>query len=204
MLRSKETKVSEAGARLASLAALYHEDAADLVNEAMSGSPSQRLGVAQVASSNIAHAESRAWCEKRLLALFTDHDREVLREAASCFRYLKSEPLESYENLITAFCDSSAYQENSFPVLHVMEDSLRRLPGITCVVCEKFLARFSDEAKDIRTHRAGDVRTVAKLIFRTYHQHQRDEWAPRCLDLIDRMCLEGIHDAKSELDEYER
>lgn len=204
MLRSKETKVSEAGARLASLAALYHEDAADLVNEATSGSPSQRLGVAQVASSNIAHAESRAWCEKRLLALFTDHDSEVLREAASCFRHLKSEPLETYENLITAFCDSPAYQENSFPVLHVMEESLRRLPGITCVVCEKFLARFSEEAKDIRTHRAGDVRTVAKLIFRTYHQHQRDEWAPRCLDLIDRMCLEGIHDAKSELDEYER
>jgi len=112
--------------------------------------------------------------------------------------------LENYENLITAFCGSAAYQENSFPVLHVLEESLRRLPGITCVVCEKFLERFGGEAKDIRTHRAGDVRTVAKLIFRTYHQHQGDEWAPRCLDLIDRMCLEEIQDARSELEEYER
>ena len=51
ILRSKELKVSEAGARLASLAALYHEDAADLAKEAMSGNASQRLGVAQVASS---------------------------------------------------------------------------------------------------------------------------------------------------------
>jgi uncharacterized protein CbrC (UPF0167 family) len=109
-----------------------------------------------------------------------------------------------YEALIIAFCDSAAYQEDSFPILHVLEESSRRLPGITCVVCEKFLDRFSDEAKDIRTSRAGDVHMVAKLIFRTYHQHQRDDWAPRCLDLIDRMCLEGIHDAKSELDEYER
>jgi hypothetical protein len=204
MLRSKEPKVIESGARLASLAALYHEDAADLAKEAMSGNPSQRLGVAQVASSNIAYAECRVWCESHLLALFNDGDREVRRESASCFRHLKSEPLETYEKLILAFCDSAAYQEDSFPILHALEDSLRRLPGITCVVCEKFLARFSDEAKDIRTHRAGHVHTVAKLIFRTYHQHQRDEWAPRCLDLIDRMCLEGIHDAKRELDEYER
>ncbi|MGP1665665.1 MAG: hypothetical protein ACTS5I_07105, partial [Rhodanobacter sp.] len=52
ILRSREPKVSEAGARLASLAALYHEDAADLAKEAMSGNASQRLGVAQVASSN--------------------------------------------------------------------------------------------------------------------------------------------------------
>lgn len=204
ILRSREPKVSEAGARLASLAALYHEDAADLAKEAMSGNASQRLGVAQVASSNIAYAECRAWCEKRLLALFNDDDRDVRREAASCFRHLKSEPLESYENLIAAFCDSAAYQADSFPILHALADSLRRLPGITCLVCEKFLARFSDEAKDIRTSRAGDVHTVAKLIFRTYHQHQRNGWAPRCLDLIDHICLEGIHDARSELDEYER
>ncbi|MBI2094929.1 MAG: hypothetical protein HYT89_02040 [Candidatus Omnitrophica bacterium] len=204
MLRSKEPKVSEVGARLAGVAALYHEDAADLVNKAMSGSPSQRLGVVQVASANIARADCRTWCENCLLVLFNDDDNKVRREATSCFHHLKSEPLENYENLIRAFCDSLAYQEGSFPVLHVLEDSLLRLPGITHVVCEKFLMRFSDEAKDIQTSRAGDVHTVAKLIFRTYHQHQRDQWAPRCLDLIDKMCLEGIRDTRSELDEYER
>ena len=93
--------------------------------------------------------------------LFNDDASEVRREAASCFVQLKSEPLENYATLVTAFCDSAAYQEDSFSILHVLEDSLRRLPGITCVVCEKFLARFGDESKDIRTHRAGDVQTVA-------------------------------------------
>jgi hypothetical protein len=204
MLRSNEPKVSEGGARLGSLAALYHEEAADLVKEAMSGTRSQRLGVAQVASANIAVAECRVWCQNHLLALFNDDDPEVRRESASCFRHLKSEPLETYEKLISAFCDSKAYQEDSSSIFHALEDSVHRLPGITCVVCEKFLARFGDEAKDIRTHRAADIYIVVKMIFRTYHQHQRDEWAPRCLDLIDRMCLEGIHDNRRELDEYER
>lgn len=204
MLRSSTLDVNRAGARLASVAALHHQSAANLVDEAISGTASQRRGIAEVAASNITYLEWRAWCEGRLLQLFNDADTEVRREAASCFRQLEDEPLEKYEDLIMAFCESAAYEKDSFSILHVLEQSVRRLPGITCFVCEKFLARFSDEAKDIRTHRAGDVHIVVKLLFRTYQQHQSDNWAPRCLDLIDRMCLEGIRDVKGGLEEFER
>ena len=107
-------------------------------------------------------------------------------------------------DLIEAFCNSKAYEEDSFSILHLLEHSLRRLPGITCVVCEQFLARFSSEATDIRTSRMGDARTVTRLIFRTYHQHQEDEWASRSLDLIDRLCLEGFRGVRKEFDEFER
>jgi hypothetical protein len=204
MLRSTDADVSRAGARLASLAALDHPTAADLADEAMHGHASQRCGVAEVAAANIALTECRTWCEPRLLQLFNDHDANVRRQVASCFRRLEQAPLEDYEALIVAFCDSPAYHEDSFSILHVLEKSVRRLPGITCFVCEKFLARFSDEAKDIRIPRVGDIHMVVKLLFRTYHQHQRDQWAPRCLELIDRMCLEGIQDVSKGLEEFER
>ncbi len=204
MLRSSNAELSRAGSRLSGLAALYHDGASDLAEEAMAGSVAQRHGMAQVAANNLALVECRTCCGAQLLRLFDDDIVEVRREAASCFRQLEKEPLEAYEGLITAFCDSAAYQEDSFSILHALEESLSRLPGITSIVCEKFLERFSDEAKDIRTHRVGDMRTVAKLIFRVYQQHQRDEWAPRCLDLIDRMCLEGIQDVRRELDQFER
>ena len=204
MLRSSTPEVNRSGARLAGVAALHHESAAILVDEAISGTASQRRGIAEVAASNIAFSEWRAWCEVRLLQLFNDADAEVRREAASCFRQLEDEPLEEYADLITAFCESAAYEADSFSILHVLEQSVRRLPGITCFVCEKFLARFSEDAKDLRTHRAGDAHMVVKLLFRTYLQHQSDTWAPRCLDLIDRMCLEGIRDVKGGLEEFER
>jgi hypothetical protein len=204
MLRSSTPEVNRSGARLAGVAALHHESAATLVDEAMSRTASQRRGIAEVAASNIAYSEWRGWCEVRLLQLFNDADADVRREAASCFRQLEDEPLEEYEDLITAFCESAAYEEDSFSILHVLEQSVRRLPGITCFVCEKFLARFSEDAKDLRTHRAGDAHMVVKLLFRTYQQHQSDTWAPRCLDLIDRMCLEGIRDVKGGLEEFER
>ena len=205
MLRSELSEISEAGARLASLAVLYeHDDAEDLVEKALRGNASQRRGVAQVASANIGREDCRSWAEQKLLLFFNDHDSEVCQDAARCFYRLEGQSLESYEDLINKFCDSTACQENSFSLLHTLEESSHQLPGITYIVCEKFLKRFSDEARDIRTGRALDVTFVPKLVFRTYHQHQDDEWAPKCLDLIDQMCLERIYGVGEGLDQYER
>ena len=186
MLRSSEPDVCEAGARLASIAALEHESAADLADEASRGDARHRLGVAQVASANIAVPECRAWSEAKLAALFNDDDADVRRKASSCFRYLRDEALNTYDDLIAAFYDSRAYQEDSYSILHTLEDALGRLPEKTCVVCEQFLDRFADEARDVRTSRDGDIHTVTKLIFRTYQQHQNDAWTSPSLDLIDR------------------
>ncbi len=205
MLRSGQPETSEAGARLSSIAVLlHHSDAEALVEEAVHGNPSQRSGVAQVASAHIGKAEHRQWAEQQLLLLFNDSDSETRQKAASCFRRLEGQSLESYENLINKFCNSVAYQEDSSSIFHALKESPQKLPGITHTVCEKFLERFGDEARDMSTHRAFDSHNLAKLILRTYHQHQRDEWASRCLDLIDRMCLEGVYDVRTGLDEYER
>ena len=206
MLRSKVPETSKAGARLASLAVLYeHEDTAGLVEEALRGNTSQKCGVAQVASTNIGRKDCQAWAEQQLLLLFDDPDSKVRGEAARCFHRLQEQPLESYANLIDKFCDSAAYQEGSFYLFFVLEESSHHLPGITYDVCKKFLDRFSDEARDIRTRRALDVTAIPKLVFRTYHQHQNDDnLAAQCLDLIDQMCLERIYGVGERLDQYER
>ena len=204
MLHSSEPKVCLAGARLVSLAFLSDEDAGDLVSEALHGTPCQRLGIAQVAAANVTFPECRGWSEEALHELFNDEDAKVRNAAASCFRELKDKDLDAYEDLIEAFCNSRAFHEESFGILQLMETSLGRLPGMTCLVCEKFLDRFADEAKDIRTRRAADAPTLVKLAFRTYQQHPNDEWTPRALALIDRLCLEGIGDAGQQLEQFER
>lgn len=205
MLRSKVPETSQAGARLASLAVLYqHSKATGLVKEALRGNTSQRLGVAQVASANIGRKDCRAWAEQQLLLLFDDPDGKVRGEAGRCFQRLQEQPLESYANLIEKFCDSAAYQEGSVYLLPALEESSHRLPSITYIICKKFLDRFSDEARDVRTRRSLDITFVPKLVFRTYHQHQSDEWATKCLNLIDQMCLERSHEIGEGLKEYER
>ncbi len=204
MLRSSEPKVATAGARLASLAAVDHDGAGILAVEAVSGSPDQRLGVAQVAAANIGVPRCRSWCEETLRALFDDSHVDVRVEAAACFSNLPDDTLDTFGNLIEAFSVSAAFREDSFSIFHALEASLGRLPGMTCAVCEKFLDRFAKEARDMRTCQAGDTFTLTKLIFRIYQQHQNDEWTSRSLDLIDRLCLEGIGDTAQQFEEFER
>ena len=204
MLSSSESDVREAGARLACIGALRDESAEDLATEALRGDVRCRVGAAKVASANIAHAGCRVRCEAMLVLLFADVDAEVRREAASCFRYLSAEDLRVYDDLIGAFCDSPAFKDAHFQLLHALEHSREPLPGTTCVVCEKYLRRLSDATEDVGTGQFADAHTVVKLIFRTYQQHQNDEWTQRSLDLIDLLCLEGIADAGNELEKFER
>lgn len=204
MLHSSEPKVCEFGAQLVCLAFLSEQYAGDLVNEALHGTPCQRRAVAHVAAANLAVAECRSWSEEVLHELFNDEDAKVRNAAASCFGELRDKDLEAYEDLIEAFCNSRAFHEETFEILQLMETSLGRLPGMTCLVCEKFLDRFAEEARDIRTRRAVDAPTLVKLVFRTYQQHPHDEWTPRALALIDRLCLERIGDAGQQLEQFER
>ena len=202
MLRSSEPDVREAGARLACIGALQHESDADLANEALRGDVRSRLGVAGVASANIGDPECRGLCEAMLVRLFEDADAEVRRKAALCFGNLPDEVLETCGNVIAAFCDSPAFEEAPFWLLRALERSRGRLPGTTCVVCQKYLGRLADA--DSRTGQFADAHAVVKLIFRTYQQHQNDEWTASSLDLIDLLCLEGIADAGNELEKFER
>jgi hypothetical protein len=205
MLGSEVEVVREAGGRLACLAVLQHPaDASNLAEMAMSGSDEARLGVAQIASSNIGAADAKDWCERTLIALFSDESQSVRHKAANSFRSLKGIPPEEYGNLINHFITSPAFEADSFSLTHYLLESSYRVPAITVAVCEQFLERFSDEARDITQSRATDSRSVSKLVYRTYAQHDEVEIQNRCLNLIDSMCVEGVYDALRGVEDFER
>ena len=204
MFESEDSETQSAAARMACIAALRHPEAETLATRAVTGNDEQRLQAARVAASNVTVSEFRPWCEPRLLLFFDDPDERVRRVAADCFRNLKDEPLESFGGLIEAYCSSQAYESNSFPLIHTLVESVELLPGIVCMACEQFLKRFGREASDIRTHRAADGYRIPNLAFRVYHQHQRNEWASRALDVIDQLCEQGVGETFSELNAYDR
>ena len=110
--------------------------------------------------------------------------------------------MEPYANLIEKFYDSMAYQQGAVYLFSILHESSHRLPDITYEICKKFFNWL--KAGDIRMRRSLDFTAVIKLVFRTYHQHQSDDLASKCLDLIDQMCLEWIYGVEQGLDEYER
>ena len=207
MLQASLPETNTVGARLASLAGLYqNDDASILVEEALNGSASQRLGVAQVASANIGQKECEQWSEQQLLRFFDDDDSEVRMEAARCFANLTDQPLESYERLIDRFCESEALRENSDYIVSALDKSSHRLPGITYNVCNKLLRWSFGEVYDRTVPPDHNTGAVTDLILRTYLQHQRDEcWATKCLDLIDWIYLENKPSIKLYgMEDYER
>ena len=202
-LRSAHPDARQAGARLACLAVLHHAEAQDLAAEAREGDEYQRRGVAEVASANIGDPAHRGWCEERLNDLFGDDHIEVRKAAASCFRHIPADRLDAYGDLIEAFCTSRAYEEGSFVLLHALKNARTQLPGIVHLVCDRFLDRFSGEAKDTRQHRHADGFIVIELIFRLYQHHQNDQWTSHALDLIDRVCVE-LDGAERGFEDFER
>lgn len=204
-LRSSEPDANEAGARLASIAALEDDNASALVDEALRGNAQHRLGIARVAAQNLKD-KYRDWSMQKLEKLMNDDDENVLREVAGCFSHVESRDLSSFEDFIRAFCDSEAFRQNPEMLLHALKDVQEQLPKTTCLVCEKFLNRLSEEARDIQTIHSMLVGILTKLVFRSYQQHQNDErWAPRLLTLIDRLCLERISiDAEKEFALFDR
>ena len=203
MLRSCESETREGAASLASLVHLHGEAASDLLDEALNGDEHQRLGVAQVATENIAVPDCRPWSLRTLPELFNDDVAEVRQVAASCFQQLKDEPLDGYEKLIAAFCDSTAFRDESYWLLSLLEHSRSRLPGLICRVCDELLDCVAEGGANAPPGRV-DRHTLGTLVFRTYQQHQDDEWTSSALDLIDRLCLEGPVEAAQHFGEFER
>ena len=204
MLRSPHPDVRKAGAELACLATFDDEGARGLAVEALQGDSRQRLGVAEVAAANIGAPACHQWCEDVLKGFFADADVEVRKLAASCFRQIPEDRLDACGDLIGAFCRSPAYEDDSFSLLFRLKDARARLPGMTCLACDSFLARFSSEARDMRSVKAANAFMVVELAFRVYQQHQNDEWTSHALNLIDRICLEGLDGAAEGLENFER
>ena len=195
MARSPHPEVSRSGARLVCMAAFFSDEAVELADEVRYGHRYQRLGSAEVAAANVGDPSYRHRCEDALATFFSDDDPEVRNVAASCFRHIAEQDLADFDPLVEAFCCSKAL-DYALPLLIALENARAPLPTMTLLACETLLGRTGSHSLDMGS--------VSKLAFRLYQQHPNDEWTPRALNLIDRLCLEVPAEAGWELDDFER
>jgi hypothetical protein len=207
MVASSNADVNHAGGQCACLARLYHTDADDLAETALAGNVSCRLGAVSVICDNFLVPQCREWCESKLKLLFFDNEREVRVKAAGCFWYpwrRPNTPLAQFNSLIQVFLTSPAFSEEPTYLLHALDDSRQRMPEAILEICEHFVEKCAEHARDIRTSIAGDESTAGKLVFRAYAQLQTEDMRRRTLNLIDRMCEEGLQSPSQHFAEFER
>lgn len=207
MMSSPEKEINVIGGRFACLARLHHPEANELSEAAISGNASSRMGVAVVACENLLDPNCKEWCEQKLKILFYDNDVENRGKAAGCFWYLwqgRDVSLSQYNSLIQSFLGSPAFSEEPSYLIHALDDTRQRVPDTILDICEKFVEKCAEQARDIRTGLAGDEFTVGKLVMRAYAQLETVEYRRRTLNLIDRMCEEGLPSAGKYFAEFER
>ena len=207
MLGSALVDVRRAGGSSACLARLYHTKANDLAEMALAGDMSNRMGAVIVAKDNFIRSDCREWCESKLMLFFNDPAVEIRKEAARCFWYLWQNPeiqLTEFDSLIKTFLSSLAFADDPSYLIHALDDTRQRVPESILDVCEQFVNRCAAQARDIRTSIAGDEFSIGRLVFRAYAQLESTALRRRSLNLIDRMCEEGLQSANKQFSDFER
>jgi hypothetical protein len=204
MLESENSSAATAGARQASLASLTVEGARPLALRCLEGTENQREGAAEIFSANLKSAAFRATCEQALIRLFDDPSDKVRSKAASCFRGLEGKEFGEFVGLAECFIASSAYETNSFPLIHAMETTTSDASSIICIAADKLLTLAGTAAGDFSTRAAGDSYHFSQLVTRAYGQTSSDAVRSRCLDVLDRMMALQAYGVTEALDAFER
>ncbi len=191
MMSSSNEEVSAAGAMHICRASLADEDALYLAYECVAGPSSLKLGAAKVFAGNLKGNTYRAKCVEAIIKMFYDTDKEVRREASSCFLSFEGSDIRDFQNLIKAFINSPAFKESSYSLFYAMNKASVIVPEITLEACEQLygMSNESVDQKDGETF-AGYIE-IPELVIRVYGRCVDQSTKTRCLDLIDQMTLLG-------------
>ena len=195
MTESGNEGVATAGARQVCLASLTVEEALGPARCCVTGAEALRLGAAEVYCANLKMAAYREECEEMLQTLFSDPSAAVRRAASRCFLEFDGAELGGYQELITAYIESPAFEAEFNSLIHALDRTTAKMPETTLATCERYL--------DL-TDTYGEGAEISRLVIRVYSQDPTSQVRSRCLDIIDRMSLLRTLGLDSAMDEFNR
>lgn len=134
----------------------------------------------------------------QLIRLFSDQDPTVRKAAAHALRKANDLPPQIAEKIIAAFVDSTAYDEHLENLFIFLDDSVRLLPAVALLACERAVEIAGQELGDIRTARAATSNHIVNVVLRLYRQGGKDTRS-RCLNVIDRLSAAGAYGLEQAL-----
>jgi hypothetical protein len=205
MVDSADPEVSRAGAQLACMAALDHEEAGGLARRCVQGSPVLREGAATVFAANFVSARYGPRCVEALGRFFNDESESVREAAAGAFDRLGPDEVQRFPELVRDFVESKAFDSAYDRLLRALERSTGGHVDETISACRRFFAVAGVAAGDISTRAAADAAIVTELVIRVYAEAGGDrEQEQRCLDLVDEMVRTRATGFDKALAEFDR
>ena len=204
MISSQYEDVATAGARWACYLSLSVDEAIPLARQCLAGTVSMRLGVAEIYSANLRSSVHESECEKMLIKMFSDSDRQVRSQATRCFLDLQQGELRNYGSLLEAHIQSPAFELGFNPAIIALEKTTANLPNETLMACERFFDIASTDSGDPSLIQSTHSSDVMKLVIRVYSKAIDSGTKTRCLDLIDRATLLGALGLNSIEETFDR
>lgn len=203
MLQSELADVKAAGGRQIALAALTSDAASDLLEEATSGPPPARLGVAQVAAANVVNEEVGNICVRWLPRFFNDEDHDVRQEASAWVRQLGPTGIRGRHDLALVYIDSVAYLDDESDLLHALDDSTVSVVDVTLRALERFVVHRRREMGDIQRHAAYSAMLASKLAIRAYTSARTTDARDRALDVIDALLAAKVSEVRTFVESFD-
>jgi hypothetical protein len=203
LLVSELPESSRVGAREACLAAFSLDRAKPLAAAALLGGPAARFGAAEVYAANLGDPAVGNSCEEPLRRLFRDEDRQVRREAASCFRSLDGDGLARHLALLEDFVPTQAIADNANDVLDAILLMDGQLPDLAATVGLRIVEIAGGEAGNIATAWSAQMPDVCALAVRL-NAFGSPRGRALGLDLFDRLSEVGAYGLDKALRAVER
>ena len=203
MLQSENEKTAHMGALFASFAALNDPAVLPFADRCVEGTEPMRRGAAEVASANLRRASNRDWCIRVLSQLFDDEATEVRKAAAHCFQALEKDELGEFSELVPAFIESRAFEDQAFWLFHALENTTAVLPDIVCTACERTVQILRSTPLGEHQGSSRYVTRNTSIVLRLYERTKSDDVKRRCLDIIDLILQNDVYGVDHSLSERE-
>jgi hypothetical protein len=173
------------------------------IRKILAGDEAALEGAVKVAAANVLHVECHQFCNLALARFFNDPLKEIRDKAAGCFRAAKGRQLEGCTELIRAFLNSLAFEENLNDLIWPLKESTADISEVIVEVCEAVISTLY-KGIDPYTRFSSQVDNVVELVLRAYQNSDDERYRSRCLNLIDKLLARGVRRISRELREYER
>jgi len=204
LLQSRDETKELIGAWLVFCESFRNDAYVDKAEKLASVSVDHRRLLADVTADAIKWAENRHRAEALLKKFFFDEDKQVRRKAANAFRNVQAGEVELYRDLATVFLKSSAFPDNGFSVLHMLEDATCDVLDLVIEATQQVITDITERG-DQHGRRGTDVHQLQDLLKREYTSSESNaEARKKILDLIDLMLSREIYGVDSIVTAHDR
>ena len=204
LLESRDETKELIGAWLVFCESFGNDTYIDKADKLTSVSVDHRRLLAAVTGDAINWAENRHRAEALLKEFFFDADEQVRNKAADVFRNVRAEEVELYQELAAVFLKSPAFTNNSFAVLHMLEDATCDVLDLVIDATQQVITDIT-EKRDQQGRRGTDVYQLQDLLKREYTSSESNAGArKKILDIIDLMLSSEIYGVESIVTTHDR